>query len=82
MIIKSFEKIEGAAHVPDYYKRAKDRKIVENDANIFEVLKNPNRIILTAYGILLTLVVLLALLIVFIVKRRRCNLGTGEATAK
>ncbi|MGG0644611.1 bifunctional UDP-sugar hydrolase/5'-nucleotidase [Sporosarcina gallistercoris] len=69
--MKSFGKVDGVAQVPIYYNQLKDRKIVEHDANIFAVLKHPNGIILAAYGIILAFVGILALLITYIVKRKK-----------
>ena len=69
--IKSFEKVDGVAQVPAYYNQLHDRKVVEHDGNILAVLKNPNGIILAGYAIVLTAVGLVALLITFIVKRRK-----------
>ncbi|MCM3711517.1 bifunctional metallophosphatase/5'-nucleotidase [Sporosarcina luteola] len=72
---KSFEKMDDVAQVPAYYEHAKDRKIVEHDANILTVLTKPNGIILTAYAVLLTFVGLLALLIAVLLKKRKRKLG-------
>ncbi len=72
---KSFEKMDDVAKVPAYYEHAKDRKIVEHDANILAVLTKPNGIILTAYAVLLTFVGLLALLIAVLLKKRKRKLG-------
>ncbi|MGN7409466.1 bifunctional metallophosphatase/5'-nucleotidase [Sporosarcina sp. SAFN-010] len=75
--MKSFEKVDGVAQVPAYYNQLKDRKVVVHDASIFAILKNPNGIILTAYGIVLAFVGILALLITYIVKRRKRKKGTA-----
>ncbi|GKV67271.1 5'-nucleotidase [Sporosarcina sp. NCCP-2331] len=75
--LSSFEKIDGAAQVPDYYENTQSRKMVEHDANILAILKNPNGIILSAYGILLAFIGILVLIIVFVVKRRRRRLAKG-----
>ncbi|WP_153721122.1 bifunctional metallophosphatase/5'-nucleotidase [Sporosarcina cascadiensis] len=75
--LSSFEKIDGAAQVPDYYEKTQSRKMVEHDANVLAILKNPNGIILSAYGILLAFIGILVLIIVFVVKRRRRSLGKG-----
>lgn len=68
---KSFNKVNGVAQVPTYYEQTHGRKIVEHDANIWAILKNPNGIILTVYAVLLTLIGLLALLVKFMVRRRK-----------
>lgn len=67
--LKSFDKVDGVAQIPTYYEEVKDRKVVEHNANILTILKNPNSIILTVYAILFAFVVIIALLIRFIVKR-------------
>lgn len=71
---RSFEKVNGVAQVPTYYEEPKNRKIVEPDTNVLAILKNPNRIIVTAYAILFTFVGVIALLIAVIVKRRKRQL--------
>lgn len=68
---KSFKKINGVAQVPSYYEQTHGRKIVEHDANIWAILKNPNGIILTVYAIALTVVGILALLVTVIVRKRK-----------
>lgn len=75
--MKSFEKVDGVAQVPTYYNQLKDRKIVVHDTNIFAILKNPNGIILAAYGIVLAFVGILAILITYMVKRRKRKKGTA-----
>ncbi|MCM3638915.1 bifunctional metallophosphatase/5'-nucleotidase [Sporosarcina luteola] len=72
---KSFEKMDDVAQVPAYYEHAKDRKIVEHDANILAVLTKPNGIILTAYVVLLTFAGLFGLLIAVLLKKRKRKLG-------
>lgn len=75
--MKSFEKVDGVAQVPSYYNQLNDRKIVEHDANILAILKNPNGIILAAYGIILAFVGILALLIIYFRKRKKRKKGTA-----
>lgn len=69
--LQSFDKTDGVPQVPVYYEQIKNRKIVENNSNLFAILKNPNRIILTAYAITLTIVGIITLIITLLVKRRR-----------
>ncbi|WP_438317422.1 bifunctional metallophosphatase/5'-nucleotidase [Sporosarcina sp. FA9] len=69
--LKSFDKIDGVPQIPVYYEQMKNRKVVEHNSNLFAVLKSPNRIIVTAYAILLAFVGIVVLIITLIVKRRR-----------
>ena len=78
--LKSFDKVDGVPQVPVYYEQVKNRKIVEHNANLFAILKNPNGIILTAYAVILAFVGIVVLIITLIVKRRkRKNLITRSA---
>ena len=78
--LKSFDKVDGVPQISVYYEHVKNRKIVEHNANLFAILKNPNGIILTAYAVILAFVGIVVLIITFIVKRRkRKNLITRSA---
>ena len=69
--LQSFEQVDGVPQVPDYYDQLQNRKIVESNSNLFAILKNPNKFIVTVYAVLLVFVGLVVLLTVFIVKRKR-----------
>lgn len=69
--LTSFEKVNGVARIPDEYERLQGRKIVEQDASLLAVLKNPNGIILSVYGIVLGVIGILIWLVIFIIKRRK-----------
>ena len=69
--LQSFDKVDGVPQVPVYYEHVKNRKIVEHNANLFAILKNPNGIILTAYAVILAFVGIVVLIITLIVKRRK-----------
>ncbi len=76
--LQSFDKIDEVPQVPVYYDQMQNRKIVEHNSNLFAILKNPNRIIVTAYSIILTFVGIVVLIITLIVKRRRRKKNTVE----
>ncbi len=65
--LKSFEEERGTPKVPEYYSEKQERKVVDNDKSIKARLKNPNKIALILYGIIL----LLILIIVLIIKLRK-----------
>ncbi|MHA6261289.1 bifunctional metallophosphatase/5'-nucleotidase [Sporosarcina sp. CAU 1771] len=69
--MKSFEKVNGVPQVPVYYETTQNRKVVVEDANLFAILKNPNGIILTAFGIVLAFVGILVFVSMLLVKRGR-----------
>lgn len=69
--LKSFDEVDSVPQVPAYYDDMQNRKIVEPNANVLAIIKNPNGIILSVYGIVLALVLLIVLLITFLVKRRK-----------
>lgn len=76
--LQSFEKVGGVPQVPAYYEDVKDRKIVEHDANLFAILKNPNGFIVTAYAVILAFVGIVVLIITLIVKRRKRKKSIAE----
>ena len=76
--LQSFDKVDGVPQVPVYYEQVKNRKIVEHNANLFAILKNPNGIILTAYAGILAFVGIVVLLITLIVKRRKRKKSIAE----
>lgn len=68
--LKSFEKEEGVAQVPEYYRTTQGRKVIDNNKNLFARLKNPNKIALILYGFIITLVFLI-FIIIRIIKRKK-----------
>lgn len=69
--LKSFNWRNGLPQVSNVYKETQGRKIVDENSNIFAILKNPNRIAKIAYTIVLVIIILIILLIRFICKRRK-----------
>lgn len=68
--LKSFEQKDGIPQVPEYYSEKQGRKIVDNNKNIVARLKNPNKIALILYGIII-LIITLIILIINIRKKRK-----------
>ncbi len=76
--IKSFEKVGGIAEIPDYYKTAHGRKIIDNSKGITAVMGNPNRIAVKLYIILLLAAFSISFgvyLIIKLRKRRKNNIS-------
>ncbi|SDX13235.1 bifunctional metallophosphatase/5'-nucleotidase [Tepidimicrobium xylanilyticum] len=69
--LKSFDKENGIPQVPEYYSQKQGRKIVDDDPSIIARIKNPNRIALILYSIILIILTLIALLIRIIIRRRK-----------
>lgn len=69
--LKSFDKVDGVPQVPDYYSEPQGRKVVDNSKNIISLLKNPNKIALMLYGIILVLIVTIVFIIRTIRRRRK-----------
>lgn len=69
--LKSFDKEDGIPQMPEYYSQKQGRKIVDDNPSMFARIKNPNKIALMLYGIILLILTLIALLIRIIVRRLR-----------
>lgn len=67
--LKSFEEKEGVPNIPEYYEKAQGRKIIDNDKNIFNRIKNPNKIWLIIYSVIILIIAGISSLIIFIIKR-------------
>lgn len=61
--------------VPTYYNQTQGRKIIEDSHNIFDLLKNPNKIFWMALGIILLALVLIILIVILIIKLVRRLMG-------
>ena len=68
---QSFDMENGIPQVPIYYHTTKDRKIVDYDASIIDRFKNPNKITLVIYLIILVFISFTSWLIGFILNRRK-----------
>ncbi len=69
--LQSFEQQDGVPQVPAYYDQLQNRKVVESNANLFAILKNPNSFIVTVYAVILVFVGVVVLLVGFVVRRKR-----------
>lgn len=69
--LKSFNQVNGIPQVPYYYNELQGRKVVDNNTNIFALLKNPNSIALTVYILVILLIVIAILIVRIIIKRQR-----------
>lgn len=67
--IKSFPEKNSKRTVPAYYSETQDRKIVEEDKSIITRFKNPNKIALIIYALIIALIGLISSLLVFIIRR-------------
>lgn len=69
--LESFDKGEdGLPIIPLYYSKAQNRKILDNSKDFASLLKEPNKIAILVYLILLVLISGLGFLIIKIIKRR------------
>jgi 2',3'-cyclic-nucleotide 2'-phosphodiesterase (5'-nucleotidase family) len=64
----SFEKENGVSVVPGRYSENEGRKILDNSGNIFDLIKNPNKISLIFGGVILLLIMLIFLIIRLVLK--------------
>ncbi|NLV75474.1 MAG: bifunctional metallophosphatase/5'-nucleotidase, partial [Tissierellia bacterium] len=65
--LKSFDKKGGVPQVPEYYNQKQGRKIVDDNPSLSAKLKNPIKIALIIYSIILIIIIALIFLIRFIV---------------
>lgn len=68
--LQSFAPVNGVPQIPDHYRKPQGRKIVDNNASLRAVWAHPNRIALTAYGLVIFVILLLALSVRVILRRR------------
>lgn len=57
--------------IPERYSQNEGRKIVDDNKNLFEIIKNPNTTTLVIYGIVLLLIAIIVLVVVLIVKTHK-----------
>ena len=66
--LESFEKNQnGISQVPSYYGEYEGRKCENDSKNIIDILKNPNKIAVILYMIILGIVVILVLVVRFLI---------------
>jgi len=69
--LQSFETVDGVPQIPEYYSQKQGRKIVDDDNSLGAILADPNGIALAVYGLLIVILLLAALAVRAIVKRRQ-----------
>lgn len=69
--LESFDKVDGIAQIPEFYETAHDRKVVTDSKNVINLVKKPNGIALTVYGIAVAVIAIFVLIITWIVRRRK-----------
>ena len=63
--------MDGVPQIPEYYSQKQGRKIVDNDPSLGAILADPNGIALAVYGLLIVILLLVALAVRALVKRRQ-----------
>ncbi len=72
--LQSFPKENNISVIPERYADVEGRKIVDDNKNIIEIIKNPNTTTLVICGVVLLLLLIIVLIVVLIVKGiKRCN---------
>lgn len=69
--LKSFDKTEGIPQVPLYYSSPQGRKIVDNSRNIIALIKNPNKIALFVYLVVIIFIAIIVFIVMSIHKKKR-----------
>ncbi len=69
--LKSFEKKEGVPQISSYYQTMHGRKVIDHSKNIFDLIRNPNKISLTVFIGVPMILFLITFVIVKLIKRRR-----------
>jgi len=67
--LESFPKEDGVSIIPEYYSETQDRKVVDTSENIWDRIKNPNKIAIIIYIIIFIIVMIIMLIIVLAVKK-------------
>lgn len=69
--LDSFPAEKGIAQLPVYYNQLQGRKTIDNSKNIFDRVKNPNKISIAIYSIIIVLISGITTLIVFLLRRKK-----------
>lgn len=79
--LKSFDKNNGVSQIPTDYSKAQGRKVINDSHNIIQLLKNPNKIALAAYSIIIIVICIIGFIIYRIKtrKKRRENFNSKIA---
>ncbi len=66
--LKSFEKVDSLPTIPEYYSKLHALKTNVDSKNLFELIKNPNKITLTVIIIVLLILCILVLLLFYLIR--------------
>ncbi len=69
--LQSFDKVIGVPQIPQYYNITHNRKIIDNNTGFWEIVKNPNKIAMAAYGIIIAALVLAGWIIYRLATRKK-----------
>lgn len=69
--ISSFPIMDQLPEIPEYYAQLQNRKNIDDSKDIVSLIKNPNGIALTVYGLVAFMIVLFILIIRFIIRRKK-----------
>ncbi|MHB8062464.1 MAG: bifunctional metallophosphatase/5'-nucleotidase [Ruminiclostridium sp.] len=69
--LKTFDKVDGIAQVPDYYSKKHSRKIVDDNKNVLAIVGNPNSLAIKIYIVIAVLVMAVAFAVYMLVIRRK-----------
>lgn len=69
--LQSFDQADGIAQVPEYYRTAHERKVIDHSKNIIDLVRYPNHIALIVSIVVTVIIILLILVVVKIIKRIR-----------
>lgn len=69
--LQSFDSEEGVPQVPESYAHTHGRKVVNEDGSLGAIISHPNHIALAVYGIIAVLLLLVALIVRAVVRRRQ-----------
>ncbi len=79
--LKSFDKVDGIPQIPAYYGATHERKVIDRDKGIINVLSNPNQIGIAAYCIVGVMFLLILLIIRRIITGKRPR-RSGRSNSK
>lgn len=61
----------GVPQIPPYYNSTHGRKVVDSSRSIAALVKNPNGIALAVYAVVTIVIVLIAMTVIWIAKRKK-----------
>ena len=69
--LQSFDRVGGVPQIPPYYNSTHGRKVVDSSRSIAALVKNPNGIALAVYAVVTIVIVLIAMTVIWIAKRKK-----------